>query len=96
MTIKAYIATDSDDSTYIFFIDSAEWLYRDEDGEWQVSEDYPDEDWEYVDISDSDEIEESFGWLAKYIKDELDKIHIPSKDEDPVELDVNFSISNKY
>lgn len=90
MTIKAFLATDSDDSTYMYFIDNAELLQRNSDGEWEVSDE---EEFKCVDIYDSWDMGETFGVLADYIGKELERIHVPTKDEDPVEIEINLSIN---
>lgn len=92
MIIKAFLATDNDDSTYMYFIDSTEYLRRDSDGDWEVSDDY-EEEWECANIYDSWDMEENFGILAERIREELERIHIPTKDEDPVEIEINLSIN---
>lgn len=91
MTIKAFLATDSDDATFMYFIDSAEHLQRDSNGDWEVSDEY-EKDWECVNIQDSWDVGETFRIFKDYIEKELERIHIPTKDEDPVEIDINLSI----
>lgn len=36
---------------------------------------------------------ETFGFLCDAVSAELERVHIPTKDEDPVELDINISIN---
>lgn len=93
MTIKAFLATDSDGDVYMYFIDDSKWLKRDKNGDWIVSKDYPEDDCDCVNLSNEVNLSESFGYLDKYIKNELERIHIPTKDEDPVEIDINLSIN---
>lgn len=93
MTIKAFLATDSDGDVYMYFIDDSKWLKRNEDGNWIVTEDYPEDDYDCVNLSSEINFSDSFGYLDKYIKSELERIHIPTKDEDPVEIDINLSIN---
>lgn len=93
MTIKAFLATDSDGDVYMYFIDDSKWLKRDKNGNWIVTKDYPEDDCDCVNLSNEFNFSESFGYLNKYIKSELERIHIPTKDEDPVEIDINLSIN---
>lgn len=93
MTIKAFLATDSDGDVYMYFIDDSKWLKRDKNGNWLVTKDYPEDDCDCVNLSSEDSLSDSFGYLDKYIKSELERIHIPTKDEDPVEIDINLSIN---
>lgn len=92
MTIKAFLATDASGETYIYFIDDPRWLQKDEDGTWDISDDFT-EDYDIVDIRDEYDMNETFGFLSDAISDELDRVHIPTKDEDPVEIDINLSIN---
>lgn len=89
MTIKAFLATDDDGETYIYLIDNIKWLQKDEDGDWNVHE----IDCESANIRDNYDMGAVFGWLSNAISDELDRIHIPSKGEDPVEVDINISLN---
>lgn len=93
MTIKAFLATDSDGDVYMYFIDDSKWLKRDEDGDWEIAEDSPEDEYDIVNISSEHDLSDSFGCLKKYIKNELERVHIPTKDEDPVEIDINLSIN---
>lgn len=93
MTIKAFLATDSDGDVYMYFIDDSKWLKKDKNGNWIVTKDYPEDDCDCVNLSSEVNFSDSFGYLNKYIKSELERIHIPTKDEDPVEIDINLSIN---
>lgn len=91
MTIKAFLATDDDGDTYIYLIDDPKWLQKDEDGDWDVC-DY-EGNWEMANIRDEYDMSETFGFLSDAITAELDRVHIPSKGEGPVEIDINLSLS---
>lgn len=93
MTIKAFLATDSNGDVYMYFIDDSKWLKRDKNGDWIVTTDYPEDEYDCVNLSNEDSLADSFGYLDKYIKSELERIHIPTKDEDLVEIDINLSIN---
>lgn len=92
MTIKAFLATDSNDDTYMYFIDDVNYLQRDYDGDWEVSDEY-EKEWECVDLSSEYDKDDSFGMFKEYVESELKRIHVPTKDEDPVEIEINLSLS---
>lgn len=96
MTIKGYLAPDSDNTTYLYFMQDPSYLERDEDGEWQVLDKYY-EDYSpklpIVNLKDNWDLDVSFGILREIIENELEHVQFPTKDEDPVEIELNLSIN---
>lgn len=53
-----------------------------------VSSDY-EKEWDCINLN----MRASFGVFKECLENELDRIYIPTKDEDPVEIDINLSIN---
>lgn len=91
MIVKAFLATDDDGETYIYLIDDPKWLQKDEEGTWDICG--YEGNYETANIRDEYEMSEIFGFLSDAIAAELDRVHIPNKGENPVEIDINLSLN---
>lgn len=87
--MTAILATDIGGKTFIYMTDSVEHIERKE-GIWN---------WKSgirghcADINEKWQMHNLFGIFHEYISEQLESVPIPTKDDDPLEIEINFKTS---
>lgn len=88
--MTAILATDADERTFIYMTDSVDQIDR-TNGIWNWKKGVL--KGQCAHIKNGDQMRHIFGVFHEYVSEQLESIPIPTKDDDPLEIDINFKTS---